>query len=85
MTLPFQTLEWTGDALLLLDQRALPEKETMLRFTDAPGVAGAIRTMVVRGAPAIGVTAAFGLVLSVRADGAAGRPWREAFREAAET
>jgi methylthioribose-1-phosphate isomerase len=71
--------------LLLLDQRALPEAETMLRFTDAPGVARAIRTMVVRGAPAIGVAAAFGLVLAVRADGAAGRAWREAFREAAET
>jgi methylthioribose-1-phosphate isomerase len=85
VTPPFQTLEWTGNALLLLDQRALPEKETMLRYTDAPGVAGAIRAMVVRGAPAIGVAAAFGLVLAVPADGAPEGAWREAFREAAET
>ncbi|OGP77925.1 MAG: S-methyl-5-thioribose-1-phosphate isomerase [Deltaproteobacteria bacterium RBG_16_64_85] len=82
--MPFRTLEWTRDALLLLDQRILPEKESVLRYTDAAGVADAIRTMVVRGAPAIGVAAAFGLVLSVRADDRANRPWREAFREAAE-
>jgi len=82
--LSFRTLEWTRDALLLLDQRILPEKESVLRYTDAAGVADAIRTMVVRGAPAIGVAAAFGLVLAVRADDKANRPWREAFRDAAE-
>ena len=80
----FRTLEWTGDALLLLDQRVLPGKETVLRYADAGGVAEAIRTMVVRGAPAIGVAAAFGLVLAVPADGGAGRPWREEFGNAAE-
>jgi methylthioribose-1-phosphate isomerase len=82
--LTFRTLEWTGDALLLLDQRVLPVEETVLRYTDAAGVADAIRTMVVRGAPAIGVAAAFGLVLSVRSEGEANRPWREAFLAAAE-
>lgn len=80
----FRTLEWTGDALLLLDQRALPAEETVLRYTDAAGVAGAISTMVVRGAPAIGVAAAFGLVLSVRSAALENRPWRAAFREAAD-
>ena len=80
----FRTLEWTGDALLLLDQRALPAEETVLRYTDASGVAGAISTMVVRGAPAIGVAAAFGLVLSVRSAALENRPWRAAFREAAD-
>jgi len=82
--LTFRTLEWTGDALLLLDQRALPAEETVLRYTDASGVAGAISTMVVRGAPAIGVAAAFGLVLSVRSAALENRPWRAAFREAAD-
>ena len=80
----FRTIEWTGEALLLLDQRVLPAKETIRRYRDASGVAGAIRTMVVRGAPAIGVTAAFGLVLAVRAAARRGRPWREIFRAAAE-
>ncbi|MGE5700755.1 MAG: S-methyl-5-thioribose-1-phosphate isomerase [Deltaproteobacteria bacterium] len=80
----FRTLEWTGDALLLLDQRALPAEETILRYTDAAGVAGAISTMVVRGAPAIGVAAAFGLALSVRSAALENRPWRTAFRDAAD-
>ena len=41
----FRTLEWTGDALLLLDQRVLPGKESVLRYTDAAGVADAIRAI----------------------------------------
>jgi methylthioribose-1-phosphate isomerase len=81
----FRTLEWTGDALLLLDQRVLPAEEMVLRYTDAAGVAEAIRAMVVRGAPAIGVAAAFGLALSVRSAMTANRPWRKGFLEAAET
>jgi len=80
----FRTIEWTGDAVLLLDQRVLPGKETVRRYATARGVADAIRTMVVRGAPAIGVTAAFGLVLAVRSAERGRRPWREAFRTAAE-
>ncbi len=79
----FRTMQWEGSALLLLDQRVLPTVETMRRFTDPVGVADAIRTMVVRGAPAIGVAAAFGLVLAVRAAQRKGRPWRRAFDEAA--
>ena len=80
----FRTIEWTGDSLLLLDQRALPGKESVLRYSNASGVAEAIRTMVVRGAPAIGVTAAFGLVLAVSYARGGKRPWREAFDAAAE-
>lgn len=53
-------------ALRLLDQRRLPSEETEQVFTDAPAVADAIREMVVRGAPAIGITAAFGMVLACR-------------------
>lgn len=84
MRVTFRTIEWTGDALLLLDQRILPGRETVRRYATARGVADAIRTMVVRGAPAIGVAAAFGLVLAVRSAVRGGRPWREAFRTAAE-
>ena len=54
----FQTIEWTGDAVVLLDQRRLPVAEDYLRCADWPAVATAIKTMVVRGAPAIGITAA---------------------------
>ncbi len=82
--MPFRTIEWTGDSLLLLDQRILPEKEAVLRFSDASGVADAIRTMVVRGAPAIGVTAAFGLVLAVASARDGKRPWRKGFDAAAK-
>ena len=83
MTGTIRTISWQGDALLLLDQRVLPAVESFQRYTDPSGVANAIRTMVVRGAPAIGVTAAFGLVLAVRVAWKKGRPWRRAFDEAA--
>lgn len=52
--------------LLLLDQRLLPVEEVWLEYTDYREVAEAIRSMVVRGAPAIGVTAAFGAALGAR-------------------
>jgi len=76
-------MQWKGNALLLRDQRALPSVESMRRYTDPAGVADAIRTMVVRGAPAIGVAAAFGLVLAVRDARRKGKPWRAAFGKAA--
>jgi len=78
-----RTLEWTGDALLLLNQRVLPLRESVTSITQAAGVAHAIQTMVVRGAPAIGVAAAFGLVLAVRNAIRKRLPWREEFRKAA--
>lgn len=53
-------------ALHLLDQRRLPGEEMEQVLSDAPAVADAIREMVVRGAPAIGITAAFGMVLACR-------------------
>lgn len=58
-------MEWRDHALWLLDQRLLPATEEMLVYRDAPAVAQAIHDMVVRGAPAIGVTAAYGVALSV--------------------
>ncbi|RRJ84223.1 S-methyl-5-thioribose-1-phosphate isomerase [Aestuariirhabdus litorea] len=56
---------WSEAGLQLLDQRLLPGEETYLTFTDAPSVARAITDMVVRGAPAIGITAAYGVALSL--------------------
>jgi methylthioribose-1-phosphate isomerase len=62
----FKTIEWTPDAVLLLDQRKLPAEETMLPCRSAEEVAQAIEAMVVRGAPAIGVCAAMGLALGAK-------------------
>ena len=58
---------WDQEKLHLIDQRILPGQEEFLSFEDAASVARAITDMVVRGAPAIGVTAAFGVVLAARA------------------
>jgi methylthioribose-1-phosphate isomerase len=57
-------LEANGPAVVLLDQRLLPEEVVEVRCTTAAEVAGAIRDMVVRGAPAIGIAAAYGLALA---------------------
>ncbi|MGB5472895.1 MAG: S-methyl-5-thioribose-1-phosphate isomerase, partial [Gammaproteobacteria bacterium] len=62
----FHAIEWTDAGLRLLDQRLLPAREEYLLLTDAPAVAQAIRDLVVRGAPAIGITAAYAVVLSVQ-------------------
>ena len=61
-----QALQWTDAGLRVLDQRRLPDEVVYDLCSDAPGVAEAIRSMRVRGAPAIGIAAAFGVVLSVR-------------------
>ncbi len=58
-----EPLRWKGDALELLDQRLLPEKIAYVTCRSASEVAQAIRDMVVRGAPAIGCAAAFGVAL----------------------
>ena len=65
-----EPLRWRGDALELLDQRRLPEETIYLRCSSAAEVAAAIRCMVVRGAPAIGCAAAFGVVLGQGAESA---------------
>lgn len=56
-------IKWQGDALLLLDQRILPKGEVWLRCETCAEVAQAITDMVVRGAPAIGIAAAYATVL----------------------
>jgi methylthioribose-1-phosphate isomerase len=63
-------VRWQGDRLLLLDQTQLPGREVEREYTRWQDVAEAIRTLIVRGAPAIGVTAAFGMVLAARASAA---------------
>jgi methylthioribose-1-phosphate isomerase len=60
-----QALQWTGNSLKVLDQRQLPETLTYDDYKDAAGVSEAIATMRVRGAPAIGIAAAYGVALSV--------------------
>lgn len=60
-------MRWAGDRLELLDQRELPARELWLSLTTWEQVAGAIRTMAVRGAPAIGVAAAYGMALAALA------------------
>jgi methylthioribose-1-phosphate isomerase len=62
--LAFSPVVWRGDRLVLLDQRRLPGDEVYLECRTWHEVADAIRTLAVRGAPAIGVTAAFGVVLA---------------------
>ncbi len=64
-------LEWKNGRLVMIDQRKLPLKEIYLEYSDHNGVARAIETMVVRGAPAIGVAAAYGVALGVLTLGSA--------------
>ena len=62
-----ESIRWTGEQLLLLDQRVLPLEERWLPLSTSAEVAEAITDMVVRGAPARAITAAYGLALAVAA------------------
>jgi methylthioribose-1-phosphate isomerase len=62
-------LSLSNDAVVMLDQRRLPEEELYVELSDPESVARAIRDMVVRGAPAIGISAAYGMVLAARGTG----------------
>ncbi len=66
------TIEWQGDRVVMIDQRKLPGAEVFVRCRTAQEVARAIRTMVIRGAPAIGVAAAMGIALGTRRSQATG-------------
>jgi methylthioribose-1-phosphate isomerase len=57
-------MSWDGDALVAVDQRALPHQLRQLRITTVDDVVDAIKTLAIRGAPAIGVSGAFGVVLA---------------------
>ena len=74
-----QAIRWHDDRLVLLDQRRLPGEVRFVECTTAGDVATAIRDMVVRGAPAIGVSAGYGVVLAARRRYAASPGfWKEA-------
>jgi methylthioribose-1-phosphate isomerase len=60
------TVAWEDGAVVMIDQRLLPLEESYLRCRDHREVAAAIKDMAIRGAPAIGVAAAFGIALGVR-------------------
>ena len=62
-----QPLQWKNDRVFMLDQRILPEKELYLECRTYQDVAHAIKCMVVRGAPAVGVAAGMGIALGVQA------------------
>lgn len=70
MPIESPAIHWLDDHLLLLDQRRLPAHTEWLDVRDAAGAADAIRQMAVRGAPAIGITAAYGLALEAQRLGA---------------
>lgn len=59
----FNTIDWKNDKVVMLDQRKLPLEEVYNEYSDYREVADAIRKMVIRGAPAIGVAAAMGIAL----------------------
>ncbi len=61
-----KTVEWTDEGIRMIDQRLLPTEETYLMLRSCEEVAEAIKKMVVRGAPAIGVSAAMGLALGTK-------------------
>lgn len=62
----FRTIEWRDDAVIMIDQTRLPGEEVYNSYTDFRSVADAIKGMVIRGAPAIGVAAAMGVALGAR-------------------
>ncbi len=62
----FRTIEWRDDSVVMIDQTRLPGEEVYNSYTDFKAVAEAIRGMVIRGAPAIGVAAAMGIALGAR-------------------
>jgi len=81
-----QPIQWRAGGLRLLDQTLLPTQAVYREYRDYREVARAIETMVVRGAPAIGVTAAYGVALAARELAARGaKDWRVELDEALRT
>jgi methylthioribose-1-phosphate isomerase len=61
-----RTIEWTESGVVMLDQRLLPAEEIYNTYTNHAEIAEAIRKMVIRGAPAIGIAAAMGIALGMK-------------------
>lgn len=79
--LPIEAIRFDGERLYLLDQRRLPVEEVWLEMTTVTEIADAIRQLVVRGAPAIGITGAYGAVLAARRRGEDFGGWRRDLEE----
>ena len=60
-----RTVEWKNNKVIMIDQTKLPNELILVEYDDYIQIADAISTLVVRGAPAIGVSGAFGLALAV--------------------
>jgi methylthioribose-1-phosphate isomerase len=78
------TVGYEDDTVVMIDQRRLPDEEVYLRCKDHRAVAQAIKDMAIRGAPAIGVAAAYGLALGVRRSSAEGLALRREFEAMAD-
>lgn len=78
-----KTIEWRAGTVRMIDQRLLPGREVIRTYRDYRGVAEAIRTMVIRGAPAIGVAAAMGIALGMK--GVNGRAASRRFESVSQT
>jgi len=78
----FRAIEWKGERLVLLDQRFLPSRADYREYRTPDEVAQAIKEMVVRGAPAIGVAAAYGVVLAIKNANNKGRNYLEELKKA---
>jgi methylthioribose-1-phosphate isomerase len=76
-----RTIDWAGDAVVMLDQTVLPHEVRSLTLTDVDALADAIRRLAVRGAPALGAAGALGVLLALRQAEAEG--WDEAALAAA--
>ena len=62
----FKTIEWVDDKVVMLDQTKLPHQEIYVEYSDYKEVAAAIKDLVIRGAPAIGVACAMGIALGAQ-------------------
>ncbi len=83
-----RSLDWAGDRLWMVDQTRLPDAYEVLEIGNVADLVGAIRRLVVRGAPAIGVAGGFGVVLAAREHGTGGEQFQaavEAIRSARPT
>ena len=69
-SLTLKTVEWKNNSVIMIDQTKLPNTLEFVTYTDFNQIADAIRTLVVRGAPAIGISGAFGLALAALQSGA---------------
>src|SRR5207244_11319096 len=84
--MPVRTVEWRNGRVVMLDQRLLPTREVYRVYSNYREIARAIKDMVVRGAPAIGVAAAMGIALGARTlRGDPGREFDRLCRSFAET